>query len=220
MSQRRRIEPEYLVVCRCKAATRAFWSEPDNRRGKGMGADRDVSAGLLELEWCRRRCGADWTAGRLDRGAARQDVHVLDRVTTGPKPALVEGRGPPITPGRSRTSARPDIVIECTGVVSLILDAAACRGSGRRRLSHRDWCAVVRDAAVSRACQRRRAQQPSHLGFVNANRRHYYRAAKALAKADPTWLQQLVTRRVPPDAVVDALVRERDDIKVVIEFGQ
>ena len=58
------------------------------------------------------------------------------------------------------------------------------------------------------------------FGSVNANRRHYYRAAKALAKADPAWLQQLVTRRVPPDAVVDALARQPDDIKVVIEFGQ
>ena len=34
------------------------------------------------------------------------------------------------------------------------------------------------------------------FGSVNANRRHYYRAAKVLAKADRSWLGQLITRRV------------------------
>jgi hypothetical protein len=35
------------------------------------------------------------------------------------------------------------------------------------------------------------------FGTVNANRRHYYRAAKVLADADRSWLEQLFTRRVP-----------------------
>jgi threonine dehydrogenase-like Zn-dependent dehydrogenase len=58
------------------------------------------------------------------------------------------------------------------------------------------------------------------FGSVNANRRHYYRAATALAKADRSWLEQLVTRRVPPDAVQQALQRAPDDIKVILEFTQ
>jgi glucose 1-dehydrogenase len=58
------------------------------------------------------------------------------------------------------------------------------------------------------------------FGSVNANRRHYYRAAQVLAKADPSWLEQLVTRRVGPDAFEQALERAPDDIKVVIEFAQ
>ncbi len=58
------------------------------------------------------------------------------------------------------------------------------------------------------------------FGSVNANRRHYYRAAKVLAKADRSWLEQLVTRRVGPDAFEQALERATDDIKVVIEFAQ
>jgi hypothetical protein len=33
------------------------------------------------------------------------------------------------------------------------------------------------------------------FGSVNANRRHYYRAARALAAADRGWLEQLITRR-------------------------
>jgi threonine dehydrogenase-like Zn-dependent dehydrogenase len=55
---------------------------------------------------------------------------------------------------------------------------------------------------------------------VNANRRHYYRAAQVLAKADRSWLEQLITRRVAPNAFEQALQREPDDIKVVIEFAQ
>ena len=58
------------------------------------------------------------------------------------------------------------------------------------------------------------------FGSVNANRRHYYRAAKVLARADRSWLEQLVTRRVRPDEVDQALARAPDDIKVVMEFAQ
>jgi threonine dehydrogenase-like Zn-dependent dehydrogenase len=58
------------------------------------------------------------------------------------------------------------------------------------------------------------------FGSVNANRRHYYRAAKVLAAADRSWLEQLVTRRVRPDEVQQALQRAPDDIKVVMDFAQ
>ena len=58
------------------------------------------------------------------------------------------------------------------------------------------------------------------FGSVNANRRHYYRAAKVLANAERSWLEQLVTRRVRPDEVDQALGRTSDDIKVVMEFEQ
>ena len=58
------------------------------------------------------------------------------------------------------------------------------------------------------------------FGSVNANRRHYYRAARVLANADRSWLEQLLTRRVPPDDVDQALARTPDDIKVVMEFKQ
>ena len=57
------------------------------------------------------------------------------------------------------------------------------------------------------------------FGSVNANRRHYYRAAKTLAAADRSWLGQLVTRRLPPDQAEQALQRAPDDIKVIMEFA-
>ena len=57
------------------------------------------------------------------------------------------------------------------------------------------------------------------FGSVNANRRHYYRAAQVLARADRSWLEQLVTRRVRLEEFERALERQPDDIKVVIEFA-
>jgi glucose 1-dehydrogenase len=58
------------------------------------------------------------------------------------------------------------------------------------------------------------------FGSVNANRRHYYRVATVLARADRSWLEQLVTRRVQPEDVDQALARTADEIKVVMEFAQ
>jgi glucose 1-dehydrogenase len=151
-----------------------------------------------------------------------REVHVLDRVTTGPKPALVEQLGAVYHTGTvAELGVRPDIVVECTGVVSLILEAAdavapggivcltgigpppSATPSGPEGLAND---AVLKNLVV--------------FGSVNANRRHYYRAAKALARADRSWLEQLITRRVQPNDVDQALARTADDIKVVMDFAQ
>jgi len=58
------------------------------------------------------------------------------------------------------------------------------------------------------------------VGSVNANRRHFYRGAEALARADRGWLERLVSRRVAPDRIHEAFDRGPDDIKVVVEFSQ
>jgi len=57
------------------------------------------------------------------------------------------------------------------------------------------------------------------VGSVNANHRHYEAAAAALMKADRAWISKLVTRRVPLEHWHDALARQPDDVKVVIEVG-
>jgi hypothetical protein len=58
------------------------------------------------------------------------------------------------------------------------------------------------------------------IGSVNANKRHWYRAGETLARADRSWLSRLVSRREPPERFAQALHREPDDIKVVVEFAQ
>ena len=57
------------------------------------------------------------------------------------------------------------------------------------------------------------------FGSVNANKRHWYRAGENLKQADPNWLKRLITRREKPENFHQALERQPDDIKVVIQFS-
>jgi hypothetical protein len=41
----------------------------------------------------------------------------------------------------------------------------------------------------------------------------------ALQRADQRWLDSLITRRVPVEQWKDALVHQRSDIKVVVDFS-
>lgn len=52
------------------------------------------------------------------------------------------------------------------------------------------------------------------VGSANADRRHWYKAGEALARADRAWLSQFVTRRERPENLANALQRSLDDIKV------
>ena len=56
------------------------------------------------------------------------------------------------------------------------------------------------------------------FGSVNANRRHFAAAARALAAADRDWLRSLITRRVPLDGFAEGLELRDDDVKVVLEL--
>jgi glucose 1-dehydrogenase len=57
------------------------------------------------------------------------------------------------------------------------------------------------------------------FGSVNANKRHWYRAGENLKQADPNWLKRLITRCEKPENFHQALERQPDDIKVVIQFS-
>jgi threonine dehydrogenase-like Zn-dependent dehydrogenase len=148
------------------------------------------------------------------------DVHVLDRVTEGAKPELVRDLGATYHTGAiGDLGFAPDVVIECTGVGPLIVDSIHHVGSG----------GVVcltgvgsggRPSGVSAADTAKEVvlQNNVIVGSVNANRRHFYRAAQALAAADRDWLAKLISRRVPPEKITDALTRGPEDIKVVVDF--
>jgi hypothetical protein len=55
------------------------------------------------------------------------------------------------------------------------------------------------------------------FGSVNANRRHYESAARSLTSADPTWLDGLLTRRVPLSSWGDAFTAKPADVKIVVD---
>ena len=56
------------------------------------------------------------------------------------------------------------------------------------------------------------------FGTVNANLRHYALAVEALARADRSWLERLITRRVPLEDFEQALEKQDDDVKVVLDL--
>ena len=150
------------------------------------------------------------------------DVHVLDRATNGRKPALVDALGARYHMGPiSELGLAPDIVVECTGVAPLVRAAADSAAPGAIICLTGVGGPIVPDASAPTTLLTDMVLKNFVVfGSVNANRRHYYRAAQVLAKADRSWLEQLITRRVAPDAFEQALAREPDDIKVVIEFAQ
>ena len=57
------------------------------------------------------------------------------------------------------------------------------------------------------------------IGSVNANKRHWYKATEALARADRSWLARLITGRERPEDFANALGRRAEHIKVVIQFA-
>ena len=150
------------------------------------------------------------------------EVHVLDRMDSGTKPDLVRALGATYHSGAVKDLPfEPDVVIECTGVGQVISDAivkvgaggVVCLtgvGSGGRTIG-----LATADVAPELVLQHNVV-----VGSVNANRRHFYRAAQALAAADHDWLSRLVSRRVAPDRIHEAFDRGPDDIKVVVEFSK
>jgi threonine dehydrogenase-like Zn-dependent dehydrogenase len=152
------------------------------------------------------------------------DVHVLDRVTDGPKPGLVHDLGATYYHGALEdaiAAAKPDVVIEATGVGQLVFDAMAALAAygivcltgvspAGRKLTV-DAGSLNRELVLANDVM---------VGSVNANLRHYAAAAAALHAADVEWLRRLITRTVPLDAFDTAFAPQRDDVKVVISLDE
>lgn len=149
------------------------------------------------------------------------EVHVLDHVKDGPKPELVRDLGATFHNGAiDDIGIVPDIVIECTGVPSVVVDVIgrnapsgivclAGLSPGRRTIS-------VDIAGLNRSMV---LENDVIFGSVNANRRHYELAGEALAAADRDWLERMITRRLPLDRFEDALEKVPHDVKTVIDFA-
>ena len=149
------------------------------------------------------------------------EVHVLDQVSSGPKPDLVAELGATYHHGDMTTSGlAPDIVVECTGAGPLVFDAMDLMGpngvlcltgvSAKGRTLGIDAGEINRHMVL---------ENDVVFGSVNANRAHYEAGAEALAKADRAWLSKLVSRRVPLDNWQQAYERQPDDVKVVLQFS-
>ena len=149
------------------------------------------------------------------------EVHAVDVATEGLKRDLVEGLGAHYHAGDAADlDADVDVVIECTGL------GAVGRAAGQKVASGGIMCLTgIMDADpqldVDATALNRRMVLHNQLlfGTVNAGRRHWAQAADALAAADPAWLRAMITRRVPLTRWDEALDRQPDDIKVVVELA-
>jgi threonine dehydrogenase-like Zn-dependent dehydrogenase len=150
------------------------------------------------------------------------EVHVFDQVTGGLKPDLVKAIGAEYHTGTVEASVGdPDIIIECTGVPSLVFDAIEHIGSGGvvclTGVSPTGRSLSIDAGLVNRSMV---LANEAVVGSVNANRRHYEQAAEALAAADNGWLGQLISRKVPIERFQEALDHKPDDVKVVLQIGE
>jgi threonine dehydrogenase-like Zn-dependent dehydrogenase len=148
------------------------------------------------------------------------EMHVVDRVKEGPKPALVEDRGWCYHDDLEKTEEGGfDVVIECTGVGPLVFHAIEHLAPGGvmclTGIASSDRKVPIDASALNKEMV---LNNTVVFGSVNAGRRHYQQAADALAKADPKWLERLITRRVLLERWPVALERQPDDVKTVITF--
>jgi len=147
-------------------------------------------------------------------------VRVLDRHTQGQKPKLVRDlSGIYHDSTVSLGNQQFDVVMECTAASAVIADAIGrCAPSGVVCLVGVSAAGRKDEFDIGGFNRRLVLGNGVVFGTVNANRRHYENAARALAKANSDWLGGLISRRVPLSRWQQAFVPQPDDIKVVIDF--
>lgn len=222
-AQRWRIDPQFAVKVDRKLRMNAVLMEPTSVVAKAW----DQVHRLWRLAEAPPRRVLVTGAGPIGLLAALLgqqrglDVHVYDHNTAGPKADITTALGATYHSDsiEALEHLAPDIVIECTGVASVIAallphvapDALIClTGVGASRRAEFDIGSFNRKIVLNNGLV---------FGTVNANLHHYRMAADALARADQAWLARLITRRVPLDRFAEAFERRKSDIKVVIEFA-
>jgi len=223
MSERWRIEPEYAIKIDPTLGILGVLLEPASV----------IAKAIEQLEMIGRRSfweprtvlvtGAG-PIGLLAALSVKQsgfDVHVLDKTETGAKPDLVRALGATYHSGSvAELPFEPDAIIECTGVGQLISDSIGKIGAnGIICLTGIGHGGAVRKTSTADVAAASVLRNNVIVGSVNANKRHWYKAAQILANADRAWLSKLITRREKPENFMSALERKPDDIKVVIQFS-
>jgi threonine dehydrogenase-like Zn-dependent dehydrogenase len=223
MSERWRIEPEYTIKVDPTLGILGVLLEPTTVVTKAW----EMVTAVGQRSFFEPRSVLVTGAGPIGLLAALLgvqrglDVHVLDRVTSGHKPDLVRALGATYHSGRATDiPIEPEVIIECTGVGAVIGDSMqklraggvfCLTGVGSGGITSRMTVADFSAAIV--------LKNLVLVGSVNANKRHWFKAGEALARADRKWLERLITRREKPENFKQALDRQPDDIKVIIQFS-
>ena len=223
MSERWRIEPEYAIKVDPSLGLLGVLLEPMTVITKAI--EQIFLVG--QRAYWEPRTALVTGAGPIGLLAALRlsvrnlQVHVLDRADTGPKPQLVRDLGATYHTGSVMDlDFNPDIVVECTGVGSVIADSIKKVNSGGIICLTGVGAGGVAERATADMAAAAVLKNNVIVGSVNANKRHWYRAGQNLANSDRDWLARLITRRETPENFKQALERKPDDIKVVIQFSE
>lgn len=217
--ERHRLEPEFAVAVPEELGERGVLVEPTSIVAKAWRRVfsfaevncRPVSSVLIV------GAGPIGLLAALLARHADLEVHVLDRVTSGPKPGLVDRLGAAYHTSLERCPAA-DVIMECAGASVLIpqlvqdtkRNAVVClTGVSEHAVQEVDVGALNRELVL---------ENDVVLGSVNANRRDYATAVQRLTDADQDWLDDVITRRVPLARWREAYEGHADDVKVVLDF--
>lgn len=221
-SERFRIDPRFAVRIAPELEDLGVLLEPTSVVAKAFEHAERIGA----RAWFQPRVALITGAGPIGLLAALLacqrglETHVLDRATAGAKPNLVSDLGARYhsTPV-AQLALEPDIVVECTGVGQVAIDATHLAAPGAvvalTGISHSERLGESRLDAFNKELV---LGNKVVFGAVNAARRHYEQAADALARADPRWLARLITRRLSPRDWPAALHKGSEDIKIVVDM--
>ncbi|MEI7899928.1 MAG: glucose 1-dehydrogenase [bacterium] len=223
MSERWRIEPEYAIKVNPSLGSLGVLLEPTTVIIKAL--EQVIAVGTRSF-WEPKTLlvtGAG-PIGLLAAAVARLsgiEVHVLDRVESGPKPELVRALGATYHCGSVLDIGfEPDVIVECTGVGSVIGDAVQKVGAGGVVCLTGVGAGGVVSRAIGDVAAAAVLKNNVIVGSVNANKRHWYKANDRLGRLDRVWLSRLITRTEKPENGLHALERKPGDIKVVIQFSE
>jgi threonine dehydrogenase-like Zn-dependent dehydrogenase len=221
-AERFRIEPEFAVKVDPALGMLAVLLEPTSIVAKAW--DHAERIGARTQSWCPRSVfitgagpiGLLAALMGLQRGLS---VHLFDRNTAGPKPALTRALGAIHHESLDAIDAVvPDIVMECTGAAAVVREVLSRTAPGGTTCLLSLTPSRMTELDIGLLNRRTVLDNDVIFGAVNANRRHYETAARALAQADRGWLDRLIARRVPLARWSEALEHRPGDIKVVVDF--
>lgn len=148
------------------------------------------------------------------------EAHVLDRVTSGPKPDLVRRLGGRYHHDTGSLAEGYDLTLECSGTATLMLEAM------KRTAPAGTTCLIGIPSAGSKMetdlgdlYRRLVLANQIVIATITANRRHFEEAIKMLDKADHDWLSGLITRRLEMDQWREAFESPKEHVKTIIQLA-
>ncbi|WP_327109347.1 alcohol dehydrogenase catalytic domain-containing protein [Nonomuraea glycinis] len=151
------------------------------------------------------------------------EVHLFDRLKSGPRPLLARGLDAHYHTGDISTVMQkisPDIVIDTTGAGDVVTEEIkGLNRNGILCIIGFSWPPLDLSVDANHLYREMVMRNNVTFGIVNASREHFKAAAEALANAEQSWLEELITRRLPLSRAVEGLLIRDDDIKTIIEIG-